>query len=96
MQRTRPEQIGKLIEKMISDYNLDKPATAHKASWLWSQVVGPGVNSYTTKRYVVDGVLHVWISSAPLKQELTFQRQRIIEAINERLQRDYLTDLRIH
>lgn len=96
MKRTTPEQIGFLVDRLMKEYKLDKPAKAHKASWLWGQVVGDGVNKYTTRRKVEGTVLHVWLSSAPLKNELMFQRQRILEAINKELGQDFLTELKIH
>ena len=96
MERTHAEQIGDLIERLIKEYNLEKPAGQQKACWLWGQVVGPGINQRTTRRQVKDGVLHVWIDSAPLKNELQFQRQSICSEINKQLNGFQLTDIQIH
>lgn len=96
MKRTHPMQIGDVVNLLVKEYNLDKPAASHKACWLWGQITGPSINSYTTRRVVKDNVLHVWISSAPLKNELLFQRQKLVEAINCELKTNFLTDIQIH
>lgn len=96
MERTKPQQIGELVENLIKQYRLDRPMAAHKACMLWGQIVGPGINRYTTKRYVADGVLNVWISSAALKNELSFMRPSIIEAINKELGENAISEIRIH
>lgn len=96
MKRTHPEQIGELVERLIKDYNLEGSAAKHKAAWLWGEIVGDGVNSCTTRRYVKDGILHVWITSAPLKNELLFMREGIKESINSRLTSNFITEIIIH
>lgn len=69
----------------------------HRASYLWIEIVGEGVNRYTTRRYVSpDGALHVYLSSAVIKHELSFTRTKIIERINEIMGEQVLTDLIIH
>lgn len=96
MERTNPEPIGSLVERLIKDYHLDKPLASNKACWLWGEIVGPGINRATTRRYVREGVLHVWIDSAPLKNELTFHRTNIMDAINKELGDFPITEIRIH
>lgn len=56
---------------------------AQKACYLWPEVVGPGVARYTLRRYVSDtGELHVYITSAPLRQELAYLKTSIIYQLN--------------
>lgn len=96
MKPSKPEQIGSLIDRLMKEYKLDKPAFSHKACRLWEQIVGEGVNRFTTRRKVDGSILHVWISSAPLKNELMFRRQDLLMAINYELGKDFLTEIRIH
>ena len=96
MKKTHPEQIGSLVDRLMKQYNLDKPAASHKACWLWGQVMGDGINKLTTRRKVDGTTLHVWISSAPLKNELMFRRSQILQAINNELDNNFLTEIRIH
>lgn len=96
MERSKPEQIGHLFERLLKENNMERPMDRHKACLLWGEIVGPSINRSTTRRYVKDTVLHVWLDSAPLKNELLFHRARIMEAINRELNHNLLTDIRIH
>ena len=69
---------------------------AMRAASLWADVVGPGVNRYTVRRYVADGVLHVYLSSGPLKSELSFRRDAIARSINDILGREIIKSIRFH
>lgn len=69
---------------------------AMRAAYLWADIVGPGVNRFTSKRYVKDGVLHVYITSGPLKSELSFRRSSILDEINRILGRPVLREIRLH
>lgn len=96
MKRSDPEQVGNLINRLISEYNLDKPAASNKACWAWDRVVGHGIAALTTRKKAENEVLHVWISSASLKNELMFQRAMLIKAINSEIGSDYIKELHIH
>lgn len=69
---------------------------AMRAAYLWADIVGPGVNRFTSKRYVKDGVLHVYITSGPLKSELSFRRSSLLDEINRILGRPVLREIRLH
>ncbi len=68
----------------------------HRASYMWPDIVGQGVNRHTTRRYVSRGVLHVYLDSAPMKTEIEFQKSAIVAAINAALGSEVLTNLVIH
>lgn len=96
MKRNDPEKLGDFINKMIKEYGLEEPMASNKACWLWGEVTGQGINGLTTRRMVKDGQLHVWISSAPLKNELLFQREKIMQAINAELGDRPISGIVIH
>ena len=96
MKRTDPQSIRQIVDQVL-DAQVGRTAILeHRASFLWPQIVGSGINSHTTRRYVAGGVLHVYIDSAPLKGELEFQKTRIVEAINEAIGSEVLKSLAIH
>ena len=55
-----------------------------------------GPDRYTVRRYVADGVLHVYLSSGPLKSELSFRRDAIARSINDILGREIIKSIRFH
>lgn len=97
MKRTEAESIGAIIDRVMMEGDNSRRVMLQRASYLWVEIAGPGVNRLTTRRYVSDdGVLHLYIASAPLKNELSMNRGRIVEAINERLGQPIITDIQIH
>lgn len=82
MKRTDPKSIAEIIREGIRQAGLTDTVAEQRACYLWPEIVGPGVNRYTFKRYVERGVLHVYITSAPLKNELSFNRAALVEQIN--------------
>lgn len=96
MKRTEPISIKQLIDKVMLESDTREAMMQQRASYLWTEVVGAGVNKFTFRRYVDKGVLHVYITSASLKNDLGFLRQNIVKEINSRLGAEVLSDIVIH
>ena len=96
MKRTDPEQVGDLVKRILQENNLDGLADRQLICSLWPEIVGPGINRYTTRRWVDDKKLHVVISSAALKNELTFHRDKLTDALNRGAGKTIITDVIIH
>ncbi len=96
MKRTYPKHIAAIIDEAMDRAGLTDSLNEQRASAAWADVVGPSINRYTTRRYVDHGVLHVYLTSAPLKNELGFVRDRLIEAINRQVGTDTVTSIVFH
>lgn len=96
MKRTEPISIKQLIDRVMLEGDTRETVMQQRASYMWTEVVGAGVNRYTFRRYVDKGVLHVYITSAALKNDLAFMRRNIVEEINRRLGAEVLVDVVIH
>ena len=55
--------------------------------------MGTVVNNYTTEIKLRRKKLYVSISSAPLRQELSYGKEKIIKMFNEELGGDYIEDV---
>lgn len=93
MKRTEARNIGQIINDLLQHENLDVALDEHRASALWPEIVGDGINRYTIRRYVNDGVMTVYLSSAALKSELSLVRASIISRINEALGREIIREI---
>lgn len=96
MKRTDPQTIRQIIDQVMDASARKDSFLEMRASYLWPDIVGPGVNRFTTRRYVREGVLHVYLSSGPLKSELGFRREQIRTAINDILGSEVIRDIRFH
>lgn len=93
MKRTEAKNIGQIINDLLKQENLDVALDEHRASALWPEIVGNGINRYTIRRYVKDGVMTVYLSSASLANELMLSRDSLIKRINEALGRDIIHEI---
>ena len=97
MKRTEPKSFAEIFDENMALAGASDMMARHQACYLWPEIVGPGVNRYTYKRYVDDnGCLHVHISSAPLKNELSFLRKKLIEQLNTTVGSQAITDIILH
>ena len=93
MKRTRPESLAQIIDQYLRQENLDTQLDQYHACAIWPQIVGPGINRYTVSRDVRNGVMTIRISSAPLRNELNLNRERLIKRINEALGHEVITEI---
>ena len=59
----------------------------------WKSVMGNGVNSYTRNITLKQSVLYVELTSAVLREELKYGKEKIIRLINDEVGREILTDV---
>ena len=84
MKKTEAQPIGDIINEVFARSGHQADAARYRALTNWVNVVGPGVNALTTRRYVPEsGAIHVFISSAAVKADLMFMRSSLIDSLNE-------------
>lgn len=93
MKRTEAQKVGDIINHFIEAENLTTQMNENRASYVWPDVVGYGINRYTISRSVRGGVMTVHLSSATLRNELMMTRTKLIERINEAVGADVIKDI---
>lgn len=93
MKRTRAQSVAEIINQALLQERATGKLDEHRALSLWPEIVGPGVNQYTTSRNVRNGVMTIGISSASLRNELMLSRTRLITHINETLGHEVIKEI---
>lgn len=96
MKRTYPKHIALIIDDAMQKAGLTDQLNGQRAAAAWIDVVGPAINRYTLRRYVDHGVMHLYITSAALKNELSFSRRALVEAINKAVGAEVIKEIAIH
>ena len=96
MKRTYPLHIAAIIDEAIDRAGLTDSLNEQRAAAAWAEIVGPGINRYTSRRYVDHGVLHVYLTSAPLKNELSFSLTDLAAAINKAIGSETVREIVLH
>ena len=57
MKRTEAMTVGDIINQLLKEDNIDRQFDEQKIVYLWPEIVGQGINRYTTSRRVKNGEL---------------------------------------
>ena len=85
--------IGDVLKQFISQNKLEAGMDVVNVRDAWKNVMGNGVNNYTTEIQLKGTTLYVALSSAVLREELSYGKEKIIKMINEEIGKDLITSL---
>ena len=80
-----PKKIQDLVNQFIEQNELTSGLDAVNVQDLWSELMGPGVMSYTQSISLRGSTLTVVLTSSVLRSELSMGKQKIISMMNEGL-----------
>lgn len=85
--------IGDVLKQFIQDNRLQSGIDKVDVREAWKNLMGNGVNNYTTEILLKGSTLYVALSSAVLREELSYGKDKIIKMINEELRKEVVMDL---
>lgn len=85
--------IGDVLKQFIQENKLQAGMDKIDVRDAWKSLMGNGVNNYTTEILLKGSTLYVALSSAVLREELSYGKDKIIKMINEELRKEIVTDL---
>jgi predicted nucleic acid-binding Zn ribbon protein len=85
--------IKELIGSLLTTYGLQGKVSELKLISQWEQMVGSVIAKRTKSILVKGKTLHLWIESAPLKQELLYHKPVIIEKVNAAMGPSYIDEI---
>lgn len=85
--------ISDVLKQFISQNKLEAGMDIVNVRDAWKNLMGNGVNNYTTEIQLKGSTLYVALSSAVLREELSYGKDKIIKMINEELRKDLVKSL---
>ena len=85
--------IGDILKEIIQVNKLQSGIDDISVKDAWKSLMGNGVNSYTRNVVLKGSTLYVELTSAVLRQELSYGKDKIIRMINDELQRDVVKEV---
>ena len=82
-----PQIISKVLDEIFHSKALNKGIINAKVRQLWPSLMGENIDRYTEKIIVRNKTLIISLSSAPLREELTYGKEKIVKMINKELGR---------
>ena len=93
MKNTNEQSLKKVLKEMVETYRLKARLNQTKIQKLWEKLMGRSIATYTTDIKLRKNKLYLTIESAPLKQELSFGKEKITKLLNDELGEDYIDDV---
>lgn len=93
MRKTNEQNIKAVLKDLVETYRLKSKLTQTKVEMLWEQLLGKTVTQHTTELKIRNQKLYVLVDSAPLRQELSYSREKILNDLNTKLEEDFLKEI---
>ncbi|WP_019668542.1 DUF721 domain-containing protein [Eudoraea adriatica] len=85
--------LGEALNEFIKENKLQNGMDKVLAREAWEKIMGNGVNNYTTAVELRNNTLFVSLSSSVLREELSHGKSRIIDMLNEELNKDLVKNI---
>ena len=89
-----PAKLGDLLAELILRRGYARQQNQSSCEVAWKAVVGEALVRYTRPGQIKRGVLEVTVANSALVQELTFQKQKLVEQLCLQLPDSKIRDLR--
>ncbi len=73
------------IKKFLEKSRIKTGIQALQIEEVWEQIMGKTIARYTDKLQIINDTLFITTQIAPLRQELIFQKEKIVQRVNEAL-----------
>ena len=83
------------IAAFLKDNNLESKLNETKVISAWEEVTGKLISRHTNQMYIKDRTLFVKVDSAALREELTYQRSKLVKKLNLAAGHEVIEDIRI-
>jgi len=77
--------IGDALKDFLKKSKLKSGVQAMQVQDAWEKIMGKTIANYTDKIEIINSTLFISTNIAPLKNELIYQKTKIIERVNEAL-----------
>jgi len=93
LRNSKPTAVGSAIHELLEIYKLNRKYQEMQVCSNWDKIMGPIVANRTTKVYIENKVLFVYLDSAPLKHQMMLQRERVISLVNAAANQPLVVDI---
>lgn len=93
MAKKEEQPLRELVNQMLRAYGLGDRLDEVALVNSWEKIVGPMIAKHTTDIFFKAGTLYITLDSAPLRQELTYARTKLIDRLNEQAGKKMVNDI---
>jgi predicted nucleic acid-binding Zn ribbon protein len=90
----RPKKIGNVLAQLITARGYGRIQANGELVSAWRRAVGESLACYTLPGHIRRGLLEITVSNSTVVQELSFQRERLLAALQNELPEAEIRNLR--
>jgi predicted nucleic acid-binding Zn ribbon protein len=85
--------LKELVNQMLRAYGLGPKLDEMSLVKSWEKVVGSMIAKHTADIFFKEGKLYIELDSAPLRQELSYAKSKLVEKLNEEAEKKMVTEI---
>lgn len=93
MRRSKTISLAEALKDYVKEMKLEGKLNEIGLINSWEEVVGKAISTRTSKVYIKDQVLYVYLSSSVVRNELLMLRQALKEKLNAKAGSDVIKDI---
>lgn len=93
VKRGEIKNISKVLEDVISQKHFKIGIDNLRVQEAWVRTMGDNIQKYTYSVKFKKGILYIKLKSSVLKEELIFEKNKVITLINKELGKEYVKEL---
>ena len=87
------QSLQDVLKQFVTSNNLQSGLDKVNVRDAWANLMGNGVNNYTTAIELKNETLYVQLSSSVLREELSYGNEKIVKMLNESLGKEIVKKL---
>ncbi len=96
MRRNKTITIGEALADLINEYRLAPKLREASVINIWEDLTGKVITARTKKIYVKDGVMHIYLTSAVVRNELMMLRESLRRQVNLKAGGEVIREIVVH
>ena len=93
MLKSNEQSLKEVINMFLKESHLSEKINEQKIISLWEKLMGKMIATHTKEISVSNKKLFLLLNSAPLKQELFYSREKIIQMLNKEMGDDVIQEI---
>jgi len=93
MRRNGVNSLENILKKIFNKPKIKKKLEETEVLNQIEEILGNNLKIYISNKYIKNGILYIHLSSSVLRNELSFQKEGIIDNINNKLSKKVIKDI---
>lgn len=93
MRRSNTQNIGSLVDQLLKELKIDQKLKEVRLMNSWNELLGMNIARATTKLFIKNRVLFVYLKSPIVRKELMMLKSGILKKLNENAGEKIIDDI---